>query len=110
MDLTKRCDPGYPVRQGRRSPDGKSSVSCPSAGRASGSATREHPLGLTWREREVLELICAGHTNAEIAGKLFISAKTAGHHVSAVLAKLGVPTRHAAAIRAVRLGLAGMPC
>jgi len=73
-------------------------------------ATRAHPLGLTWREREVLELICAGHTNAEIAGKLFISAKTAGHHVSAVLAKLGVPTRHAAATRAVRLGLAGTPC
>jgi hypothetical protein len=34
----------------------------------------------------------------------------AGHHVSAVLAKLGVPTRHAAATRAVRLGLAGTPC
>jgi DNA-binding CsgD family transcriptional regulator/tetratricopeptide (TPR) repeat protein len=73
-------------------------------------ATREHPAGLTWREREVLELICAGHTNAEIAGKLFISAKTAGHHVSAVLAKLGVPSRHAAATKAVRLGLTEMAC
>jgi DNA-binding CsgD family transcriptional regulator/tetratricopeptide (TPR) repeat protein len=73
-------------------------------------ATREHPAGLTCREREVLELICAGHTNAEIAGKLFISAKTAGHHVSAVLAKLGVPTRHAAATKAARLGLAGLAC
>jgi DNA-binding NarL/FixJ family response regulator len=31
------------------------------------AATREHPLGLTRREREVLDLICAGHTNAEIA-------------------------------------------
>ena len=73
-------------------------------------ATREHPAGLTRREHEVLDLICAGHTNAEIAAKLFISIKTAGHHVSAVLAKLGVPTRHAAATRAVRLGLAGAPC
>lgn len=70
------------------------------------SATREHPLGLTRRESEVLVLVCAGRTNAEIAGKLFISTKTAGHHVSAVLAKLGAPTREAAASEAARLGLA----
>ena len=69
------------------------------------TTTREHPLGLTQREREVLDLICAGHTNAEIAGKLFISVKTAGHHVSAVLTKLNAPTRSAAATRAVKLGL-----
>ena len=69
------------------------------------TATREHPLGLTRREREVLDLICAQHTNAEIAGKLFISVKTVDHHVSAVLAKLGAPTRGAAAARAAKLGL-----
>jgi DNA-binding NarL/FixJ family response regulator len=69
------------------------------------TATRQHPLGLTVREREVLDLICAGHTNTEIAGKLFISVKTAGHHVSAVLAKLNVPTRRAAATQAAKLGL-----
>jgi len=68
-------------------------------------ATREHPLGLTRREHEVLDLIRAGHTNAEIAGKLFISVKTVGHHVSAVLAKLDAPTRRAAATRAASLGL-----
>jgi DNA-binding CsgD family transcriptional regulator len=71
------------------------------------SATREHPLGLTRREREVLDLICAGHTNAEIAAKLFISAKTVDHHVSAVLAKLDAPARDVAASYAARLGLAG---
>ena len=60
-------------------------------------ATRENPLGLTRREQEVLDLICAGLTNAEIAVKLFISVKTVDHHVSAVLAKLDVPTRSAAA-------------
>ncbi len=70
------------------------------------TATRAHPLGLTRREREVLDLICAGHTNAEIAGQLFISARTVDHHVSAVLAKLGAPTRNAAASKAARLALA----
>ena len=61
------------------------------------AVTREHPLGLTRREREVLDLICAGRTNAEIAAHLVISPKTVDHHVSAVLAKLGVRTRQAAA-------------
>jgi len=68
------------------------------------SATREHPLGLTRRESEVFALVCAGHSNADIADKLFISAKTVDHHVSAVLGKLGVPTREAAA-QTVSLGL-----
>ena len=70
------------------------------------AATRTDPLGLTRREREVLAMICAGQANAEIAARLFISAKTVDHHVSAVLAKLGVPTRTAAASQARRLGLA----
>jgi DNA-binding CsgD family transcriptional regulator len=71
------------------------------------SATREHPLGLTRREHEVLDLLVDGRTIAEIAEQLFISAKTVDHHVSAVLAKLGVPDRTVAASEAVRLGLAG---
>lgn len=57
------------------------------------SATREHPLGLTQREQEVLELLCEGRTNAGIAAKLVISPKTVEHHVSSVLAKLGVSNR-----------------
>jgi DNA-binding CsgD family transcriptional regulator len=60
-------------------------------------ATRAHPLGLTPRECEVLELICERKTNTQIARALFISAKTVNHHVSSVLAKLGVETREAAA-------------
>ncbi len=71
------------------------------------TTTRAHPLGLTRREQEVLDLIVDGRTNAEIAGQLFISAKTVDHHVSAVLAKLGVPDRNAAATYAARLGVAG---
>ena len=69
------------------------------------TATRADPAGLTRREHEVLELISGGHTNAEIAARLFISVKTVDHHVSAVLAKLGTPTRKAAA-RAFQLSLA----
>jgi DNA-binding CsgD family transcriptional regulator len=70
-------------------------------------ATRSHPAGLTRRECEVLELICAGHTNSEIARRLVVSTKTVDHHVSAVLAKLGVPSRRVAAAKAARLGLVG---
>ena len=71
------------------------------------AATQTDPLGLTRREREVLDLICAGHGNAEIAAKLFLSTRTVDHHVSAVLVKLDAPTRSAAAAHAARLGLAG---
>jgi DNA-binding NarL/FixJ family response regulator len=62
-------------------------------------------LGLTEREIEVLRLIAAGRTNKEIASTLYISPKTAGAHVSSILAKLGVERRAAAATLAQRLGL-----
>ena len=66
-------------------------------------------LGLTAREREVLELIAAGRTNHQIAAELFITDKTAGHHVSNILAKLGVHGRTEAAAIAHRLGVASHP-
>lgn len=59
--------------------------------------TLSDPDGLTRREREVLTLIAAGHSDAEIAVKLSISPKTAGHHVAAILTKLGVENRTQAA-------------
>ena len=64
------------------------------------------PFGLTVREREVLALLAEGLTNRQIGEALFISASTAGVHVSNILAKLGVTSRTEAAAIAVRLGLA----
>jgi len=60
---------------------------------------------LTPRQVEVLELIVAGLTNAEIAERLAITEKTAEHHVSAVLARLGAPNRASAVATAIGLGL-----
>jgi DNA-binding CsgD family transcriptional regulator len=68
-------------------------------------ATRENPAGLTARELEVLALVADGLRNADIAGRLFVSEKTAAHHVSAILRKLGVATRSQAAAEAARLGI-----
>jgi DNA-binding CsgD family transcriptional regulator len=61
--------------------------------------------GLTAREVDVLRLIVEGKTDPEIAETLFISRATVSKHVGAVLSKLGVPTRSAAAVAAVRRGL-----
>lgn len=60
---------------------------------------------LSPRETEVLRLIVAGQTNAEIAAKLHLSERTVHRHVSNILTKLGLPSRTAAAIHAVRSGL-----
>ena len=60
-------------------------------------ATVENPGGLTGRQVEVLGQLVAGRTNVEIAERLHISPKTVGHHVSAILDKLGVADRHEAA-------------
>jgi DNA-binding CsgD family transcriptional regulator/tetratricopeptide (TPR) repeat protein len=57
---------------------------------------------LTAREREVLDLLGDGLSNAEIAARLFISTKTAGNHVSNILAKLHLRSRQEAAAYAVR--------
>ncbi len=69
-------------------------------------ASRTAPAGLTPRQLDVLRLVAGGATNAEIADRLVISPKTADHHVSAVLAKLGVRSRREAAAAAERLGVA----
>jgi DNA-binding CsgD family transcriptional regulator len=72
--------------------------------RAPRPATTADPAGLTARQREVLGLLAEGLSDAEIAARLSLSPKTVGHHVSAVLAKLGVPSRGQAAALARRPG------
>ena len=64
---------------------------------------------LTAREREVLDLLAEGLTNAEIAARLYISTKTAGNHVSNILAKLHLRSRQEAAAFAVRAAVGREP-
>ncbi|MET7771830.1 AAA family ATPase [Nocardia sp. NPDC005366] len=63
----------------------------------SGGAPKPVTFGLTPRELEVLRLVAQGSSNRQLAAELFISANTAGVHVSRILDKLGVSTRTEAA-------------
>jgi DNA-binding NarL/FixJ family response regulator/Tfp pilus assembly protein PilF len=76
------------------------------AGRVVTRGERDH---LTARELEVLTLIAAGLSNAQIADRLVIAPKTAEHHVGNVLTKLGVRSRAEAAAHTVREGLQPIP-
>ncbi len=62
-------------------------------------------LGLTRRETEVLRLLVAGMSDREIAETLSISERTAGNHVQHAMQKIGVESRTAAAVFAVRHNL-----
>jgi DNA-binding NarL/FixJ family response regulator len=62
---------------------------------------------LTPREHEVLTLVATGRSNRDIAGQLFISAKTVSVHISNVLAKLEATSRTEAVAVARRRGLLG---
>ena len=61
---------------------------------------------LSDREVQVLKLIANGKDNAQIAGELFISAKTVKNHISNILLKLSIENRIQAAVYAVRSGIA----
>ncbi|HVQ88196.1 MAG TPA: AAA family ATPase [Actinomycetes bacterium] len=67
--------------------------------------TLNNAAGLTAREVEVLGLLGEGLSNAELAARLYISPKTADHHVSAILSKLRVANRRQAAEAGRELGI-----
>lgn len=68
-------------------------------------ATAANPAGLTARQMDVLGLVVEGFTNAEIAERLFLSARTVDHHVAAILLKLEVESRRQVRQRAEELGI-----
>ncbi|HLI93581.1 MAG TPA: LuxR C-terminal-related transcriptional regulator, partial [Puia sp.] len=73
--------------------------------RGSRKSTLENPAQLTERELGVLDLLKDGLANKEIGSRLFISAKTVDHHISAILFKLDVGSRTAAVKEAIRRGI-----
>ena len=71
------------------------------------AGAREPFPQLTDREREILDLIAAGRSNAEITSRLVLSPKTVRNHVSNVFAKLDVRDRAEAIVRAREAGMGG---
>jgi HD-GYP domain-containing protein (c-di-GMP phosphodiesterase class II) len=88
-------------RAGRLDPDVVAAV-LEAAGTQRLSHRRDlRPAGLSERETEVLRLVAEGCSNPEIAKRLYISRRTAEHHVQHVYAKIGVSSRAAAALFAL---------
>ena len=95
-----------PARVARRARASREPCGAPGrrARRAAGQCgTRpRNPGGLTRREVDVLRLAARGHTTRAIADRLYISPKTADHHIQHIYGKIGVSTRAAAALWAMQ--------
>jgi HD-GYP domain-containing protein (c-di-GMP phosphodiesterase class II)/DNA-binding CsgD family transcriptional regulator len=72
------------------------------AGHRVSATRRAWPAGLSDREVEVLRLVAHGLTNREMAKRLNIAEKTAGHHIQHIYNKVGVSTRAAATLFALQ--------
>src|SRR5918996_5423705 len=92
------------ARAGRHDPDAVRAV----VDAAGGSPQRRaglRPAGLSEREVEVLRLVAQGLSNREIARRLYVSPRTAEHHVQHIYAKIGASSRASAALFAMQHGL-----
>jgi DNA-binding NarL/FixJ family response regulator len=73
---------------------------------SAGGATARFPE-LTAREREILDLVARGRSNAEIAEQLVLSTKTVRNHVSSIFTKIQVVDRAQAIVKAREAGIGG---
>ncbi len=123
LDAVRAGASGYLLKDTRRdelvaaikgTAQGKSFVDPSVAGKlmrqlASAPATPVHDAAqaevFTERELEVLGLLVQGHSNPEIARRLYLAAGTVRNYVSSILQKLGVPDRTQAAVVAIQRGL-----
>ena len=89
------------ARAGRHDSDAVSAVLDAAGQRRKGRRSDLRPAGLSEREIEVLGLVAEGCSNPEIAKRLFVSRRTAEHHVQHIYTKIGVSTRAGAALFAL---------
>ncbi|MGH2573813.1 MAG: HD domain-containing phosphohydrolase [Actinomycetota bacterium] len=92
------------ARSGRLDPECVRAV-IEAAGQRAPKVRTAWPANLSDREVEVLRLLARGHSNRAIAGSLYISSRTAEHHVQHIYSKIGASTRAAAAMFAMEHGL-----
>jgi len=85
---------------GRLDPDSARAV-VEAAGHEAVRVRAERPAGLSDREVEVIRLVARGLSNRQIAKRLFISPRTAEHHVQHIYTKIGTSTRASAAVFAM---------
>jgi HD-GYP domain-containing protein (c-di-GMP phosphodiesterase class II) len=93
---------GRDARAGRLDPDVVAAVLESAGGRSRARRSDLRPAGLSEREVEVVRLVAAGCSNGEVAERLVISRRTAEHHVQHVYAKVGVSSRAALALFALK--------
>jgi DNA-binding NarL/FixJ family response regulator len=92
----------FPVATAPRPPD----AGAPGNGApANGRPVETHDSPLTKREREILQLVADGHSTAEIARSLYISAKTVKNHLASIYSKLDSRDRTQAVLSGMRLGI-----